>query len=79
MAQKVHLSLLKQHPRKMSLVMKRKFCGWNWKFLLQVAGEKGRSCALVVGVGPLNSTARREPRPPEGVGGSAGASPSRGG
>ena len=35
------LSLLKQHPGKMSLVMKRKSCGWNWKFLLQVLGVKG--------------------------------------
>jgi len=34
------LSLLKQHPGKMSLVMKRKSCGWNWKFLLQVLGVK---------------------------------------
>lgn len=32
------LSLLKQHPGKMSLVMKRKSCGWNWNFLLQVLG-----------------------------------------
>ncbi len=35
------LSLLKQHPGKMSLAMKRKSCGWNWKFLLQVLGIKG--------------------------------------
>lgn len=35
------LSLLKQHPGKMSLAMKRKSCGWNWNFLLQVLGIKG--------------------------------------
>jgi len=35
------LSLLKQHPGKMSLVMKRKSCGWNWNFMLQVLGIKG--------------------------------------
>jgi hypothetical protein len=50
MAQTVHLSLLKQHPRKMSLVMKRKSCGWNWKCLLQVPGVKGSSCALALDV-----------------------------
>jgi predicted transposase YbfD/YdcC len=30
------LSLLKQHPGKQSLVMKRRMCGWNEDFLLQV-------------------------------------------
>jgi len=35
------LSLLKQHPGKMSLAMKRKSCGWSWNFLLQVLGIKG--------------------------------------
>jgi predicted transposase YbfD/YdcC len=30
------LSLLKQHPDRASLVMKRRSCGWNDKFLLQV-------------------------------------------
>ena len=30
------LSLLKQHPDKASLVMKRRSCGWNEKFLLEV-------------------------------------------
>ena len=30
------LSLLKQHPDKASLVMKRRSCGWNDKFLLEV-------------------------------------------
>jgi predicted transposase YbfD/YdcC len=29
------LSLLKQHPRKTSLIMKRRCCGWNREFLLQ--------------------------------------------
>lgn len=29
------LSLLKQHPGKQSLIMKRRSCGWNVKFLLQ--------------------------------------------
>ena len=29
------LSLLKQHPAKDSLVMKRRSCGWNDKFLVQ--------------------------------------------
>lgn len=29
------LSLLKQHPAKMSLIMKRRCCGWDDKFLLQ--------------------------------------------
>lgn len=32
------LSLLKQHPGKDSLVMKRRMCGWNDNFLLQVLG-----------------------------------------
>ncbi|MSQ93641.1 MAG: ISAs1 family transposase, partial [Gemmataceae bacterium] len=30
------LSLLKQHPGKGSLVMKRRSCGWNEEFLLEV-------------------------------------------
>ncbi len=30
------LSLLKQHPDKASLVMKRRSCGWNDSFLLEV-------------------------------------------
>jgi predicted transposase YbfD/YdcC len=30
------LSLLKQHPGKQSLIMKRRSCGWNEDFLLQV-------------------------------------------
>jgi predicted transposase YbfD/YdcC len=35
------LSLLKQHPGRQSLVMKRRCCGWDEKFLLQVlAGDK---------------------------------------
>jgi hypothetical protein len=40
------LSMLKQHPGTMSLVMKRKSCGWNWNFLLQVLGVKGTECAV---------------------------------
>ena len=35
------LSLLKQHPGKESLVMKRRMCGWNDNFLLQVLGLEG--------------------------------------
>ncbi len=34
------LSLLKQHPAKSSLVMKRRSCGWSWDFLLEVIGIK---------------------------------------
>ena len=30
------LSLLKQHPAKISQVMKRRSCGWNDNFLLEV-------------------------------------------
>jgi predicted transposase YbfD/YdcC len=30
------LSLLKQHPGKLSLVMKRRSCGWNDNFMIQV-------------------------------------------
>lgn len=30
------LSLLKQHPGKQSLIMKRRCCGWNDKFLMEV-------------------------------------------
>ena len=30
------LSLLKQHPGKQSIVMKRRGCGWNENFLLEV-------------------------------------------
>lgn len=40
------LSLLNQHPGNVSLAMKRKSWGWNWKFLLQFLGIKGTSCAL---------------------------------
>jgi len=32
------LSLLKQHPSKDSLAMKRRICGWNDDFLMQVLG-----------------------------------------
>ncbi|HQX51106.1 MAG TPA: hypothetical protein PLY87_13205, partial [Planctomycetaceae bacterium] len=34
------LSLLKQHPGKDSLAMKRRICGWNDDFLMQVPGIK---------------------------------------
>lgn len=34
------LSLLKQHPGKDSLIMKRRCCGWNSAFLLQVLTSK---------------------------------------
>jgi hypothetical protein len=34
------LSLLKQHPGKDSLAMKRRICGWNDDFLMQVPGRK---------------------------------------
>jgi predicted transposase YbfD/YdcC len=30
------LSLLKQHPGRLSIVMKRRSCGWSDKFLLEV-------------------------------------------
>ncbi len=30
------LSLLKQHPSKDSIVMKRRSCGWNEDFMLEV-------------------------------------------
>jgi predicted transposase YbfD/YdcC len=30
------LSLLKQHPRKHSIVMKRRLCGWDENFLMEV-------------------------------------------
>jgi hypothetical protein len=30
------LSLLKQHPGKDSIVMKRRACGWNENFMLEV-------------------------------------------
>lgn len=32
------LSLLKQHPGKISLAMKRRSCGWSWDFMLQTLG-----------------------------------------
>ena len=35
------LSLLKQHPGKESIAMKRRSCGWNDDFLMQVLGIKG--------------------------------------
>lgn len=35
------LSLLKQHPGKESIAMKRRSCGWNEDFLMQVLGIKG--------------------------------------
>ncbi|MGD9856013.1 MAG: ISAs1 family transposase [Planctomycetaceae bacterium] len=34
------LSLLKQHPAKDSLIMKRRCCGWNNAYLLQVLTGK---------------------------------------
>lgn len=34
------LSLLKQHPGKMSLAMKRRSCGWSWDFMLQTLGAQ---------------------------------------
>ena len=34
------LSILKQHPdRRMSLIMKRRGCGWSDKFLMEVISE----------------------------------------
>ena len=33
---RVALSLLKQHPGRQSLAMKRRMAGWNVKFLMQV-------------------------------------------
>ena len=33
-------SLLKQHPGKDGLAMKRRICGWNDHFLMQVLGIK---------------------------------------
>ncbi len=54
------LSLLKQHPGKMSRVMKRKSCGWNWKFLLQVLGIKGTWCALALGQQALHKNLAAE-------------------
>ena len=36
------LSLLKQHPEKDSIAMKRRACGWNDDYLLQVV--TGTSC-----------------------------------
>ncbi|MEZ6068491.1 MAG: hypothetical protein R3B90_22890 [Planctomycetaceae bacterium] len=41
------LSLLRQHPAKMSQAMKR--CGWSDDFLLQVVTRQGSSCALALG------------------------------
>ncbi|MEZ6065998.1 MAG: hypothetical protein R3B90_09880 [Planctomycetaceae bacterium] len=35
------LSLLKQHPAKMSQAMKRRSCGWSDEFLLQVVTGRG--------------------------------------
>jgi predicted transposase YbfD/YdcC len=35
------LSLLKQHSGKASLAMKRRFCGWNPQFMLQVIAGQG--------------------------------------
>jgi predicted transposase YbfD/YdcC len=35
------LSLIKQHPGKGSLAMKRRSCGWNPNFLLEVIAGKG--------------------------------------
>ncbi|MEZ5942026.1 MAG: hypothetical protein R3C18_11585 [Planctomycetaceae bacterium] len=40
LAPPVALSLLKRHPAKSSLAMKRRSCGWNWDFLLEVIGFK---------------------------------------
>ena len=36
------LSLLKQHPGRQSLVMKRRGCGWSDKFLMEVV--TGSTC-----------------------------------
>ncbi len=35
------LSLLKQHPTKTSVRIKRRSCGWSFGFLLEVLGIKG--------------------------------------
>lgn len=35
------LSLIKQHPGKQSLIMKRRMCGWNDDFMMQVLTGKG--------------------------------------
>jgi len=35
------LSLLKQHPAKTSIRIKRRSCAWSFDFLLEVLGIKG--------------------------------------
>ena len=52
------LSLLKQHPGKQSpnkqnVAMKRKSCGWNDNFLLQVLATQHTECALTVPLNPV--------------------------
>jgi hypothetical protein len=42
------LSLLKQHPSKQSIAMKRRSCGWNDNFLLEVLFGKATKCALAL-------------------------------
>src|SRR5215211_809499 len=56
------LSLLKQHPGRQSLVMKRRCCGWDENFLLEVLAGAKISWALALPADPtLRSSATVTP------------------
>src|SRR5262249_57596638 len=46
------LSLLKQHPGRQSLVMKRRSCGWSDAFLMEVVTGSTCYCALALPPAP---------------------------
>lgn len=46
------LSLLKQHPGKDSIAMKRRSCGWNDNYLLEVFASTTAKCALALSPAP---------------------------
>ncbi len=42
------LSLIRQHSGKASLVMKRRMCGWNFDFMMEVLTGQQTECALAL-------------------------------
>ena len=61
------LSLLKQHPGRQSVAMKRRSCGWSDKFLMDVVTTSTRYFALTLGISRDNLTRDLDdPKPPAG-------------
>ncbi len=46
------LSLIRQHAGKASLVMKRRMCGWNFDFMMEVLTGQQTECALALDAAP---------------------------